>query len=291
MAKCEIIIVKYGLPELEAECVSSVETHTTDVDHKLTVHDNYEADEGLSKVWNDIIRESDAEYICLLNNDTRVEAKWLSRLLECFKEDGDLGALGPMTNASTGPQGNRKYRTKSKNLLPARYPLVGFCLVFPRHVWEEIGGFDEEYEIYGEDSDFCMKVWEHGFKCMIRTDVFIFHHGKSSTPIAIARGKDILRLKAESKDRFIKRWRTGKLSPAQREAATQKKQEAALYKHVALQSRRESGTGAKQRIPKMTTAEKVEAASSPARVEKNLTRRQERRKRYLEWKAERRKKL
>ncbi|KKN88897.1 hypothetical protein LCGC14_0245040 [marine sediment metagenome] len=209
MAKCEIIIVKYGLPELEAECVSSVEEHTQDVEYVLTAHDNYEADEGLSKVWNDLIRASDAEYICLLNNDTRVEAAWLSRLLECFEEDDKLGAVGPMTNKSTGPQGNcRKFQTKHKRLMVVKYPLVGFCIVFPKSVWEEIGGFDEEFELYGEDSDFCMEVQEHGYTTAIRTDVFIFHHGMSSTPIAEARGKDILALKKKAKELFISKWHT-----------------------------------------------------------------------------------
>lgn len=216
MTKCEIIVVRYGLPELEQECLDSVLEHTTDVDYRLIDYDNYENDEGLSKVWNDLIRESDAEYICLLNNDTRVEAEWLSKMIECFEEDDKLGALGPMTNSSTGPQGNRKYRTDKKRLLKARYPLVGFCLVFPRKVWEEIGGFDEGYEIYGEDSDFIMEVKEHGYIAMIRTDVFIFHHGKSSTPIALARGKDILKLKAESKARFIKKWKSGPLTEVQK---------------------------------------------------------------------------
>ena len=84
MTKCEVIMVRYGLPELEQECVASVLEYTTDVDYHLTDYDNYEADEGLAKVWNDLIRASDAEYICLLNNDTRVESEWLSKLLEAF---------------------------------------------------------------------------------------------------------------------------------------------------------------------------------------------------------------
>lgn len=229
MAKCEIIIVKYGLPELEAECVASVEEHTQDVDHVLTVHDNYDADEGLSKVWNDLIRASGSEYICLLNNDTRVEHRWLSKLLECFGDDPKLGAVGPMTNQSTGPQGNcRKFQTKEKRLKKAKHPLVGFCLVFPKSAWEEVGGFDEGYEIYGEDSDFCMELQERDYTTVIRTDVFIFHHGRSSQPIAEARGKDILALKKKSKERFIKKWHTperkaaGEALKAERAAAAQK---------------------------------------------------------------------
>jgi GT2 family glycosyltransferase len=243
MSKCEIIMVRYGLPELEQECVDSIREYTGDVDYHLTDHDNYEADESLSKVWNDLIRESEAEYICLLNNDTRVEEAWLSRLLECFEEDENLGALGPMTNASTGPQGSPKYRTKDKRLLAAKYPLVGFCLVFPKRIWEEIGGFDEAFELYGEDSDFCMEVQTRGYATMIRTDVFIFHHGKSSTPIAEARGKDILGLKKQAKALYIQKWRR----PEQMAALAIEKKEQA---RKALATRTEARRAAREEVAK-----------------------------------------
>lgn len=233
--KCEIIIVKYGLPDLEQECIDSVLAYTEDVNYVLTAHDNYEADEGLAKVWNDLIGASEAEYICLLNNDTRVERAWLSKLLEGFDEEPTLGIIGPVTNSSTGPQGDRKHRTASKRFMPTRYPLVGFCMLFPRCIWEEVGGFDEEYEIYGEDSDFCMEVRERGYKWLIRTDVFIFHHGKSSTPIAIARGKDLLSLKKKSKARFLKKWKTGELTPVQQ--AVKKEAEAARTEAQKARSR------------------------------------------------------
>jgi GT2 family glycosyltransferase len=178
-------------------------------------------------VWNEIIQDSAAEYICLLNNDTRVEAGWLSKLLECFEDDERLGVVGPMTNASTGPQGVQGKRTTHKNLLKTVYPPVGFCLLFPRHIWEEVSGFDEEYEIYGEDSNFCMEVRELRYNWLIRTDVFIYHHGKSSTPIALARGKDIIAQKKRSKDRFIAKWKSGELRPVQRELKEEREAVAA----------------------------------------------------------------
>lgn len=221
--KCEIIIVKYGLPKLEAECVASVEEHTQDVDYVLTAHDNYDADESLSKVWNDLIRASDAEYLCLLNNDTRVEAKWLSKLLECFDDEVKLGAVGPMTNSCSGPQGKlRKNRTSYKRTMNAKYPLVGFCLVFPKAIWEEVGGFDEAYELYGEDSDFMNKVMEKGYAAQVRTDVFIFHHGKASTPIAEARGKDMKAIREASKERYKERWTRPKAKAAAEKLARKK---------------------------------------------------------------------
>jgi len=84
-------------------------------------------------------------------------------------------------------------------------------MVFPKSLWEEIGGFDEEYAIYGEDSDFCKEILERGRKLFVRTDIFVFHHGKSSTPIAMARGKDIEALKKKAKERYRDKWYPGKV--------------------------------------------------------------------------------
>jgi GT2 family glycosyltransferase len=209
--KCEIVIVKYGLPDLEAECVASLE-QTTGVDFSITAHDNYDADEHLSKVWNDLIRSSPAEYICLLNNDTRIEqADWLNKLLECFDDDPKTGAAGPMTNKTSGIQGKSKIRTRHKNIRRIkRGSLTGFCMLFPKSVWEEAGGFDEEFALYGEDSDFCMMLCKLGYNLAVRTDAFVFHHGASSTPVASARGKDIKRLQKLAAERYQRKWHNRK---------------------------------------------------------------------------------
>jgi GT2 family glycosyltransferase len=154
-------------------------------------------------VWNDAIRASDAEYICLLNNDTRVEAAWLEQLLECF-EDEKVGIAGPITNNCSGSQASTP-RTTHKQLNYTRY-LVGFCMVFPRSMWEEIGGFDEEFELYGEDTDFCMEALARDYRLCVRTDVFVFHHRAASTGVAENRGKDMVAIRQASKERFHRKW-------------------------------------------------------------------------------------
>lgn len=224
--KCEIIIVKYGLPKLEQECVDSVKALTEGVDYSLTVHDNYEADEHLSKVWNDCTRASEAEYICLLNNDTRIEENdWLKKLLETFDKIDGLGAVGPVTNSASGPQGNAKWRNRraQKGIVEVGGPLVGFCMMYPKRLWEEIGGFDEEYALYGEDSDFCKELLKRGYKLAIRSDVFVFHHGKASTPIAKARGKDIPALIKASRQRYKEKWIPNRVEARKDERALARK--------------------------------------------------------------------
>lgn len=214
--RAEVIVVRYGeSPEMVAECLDSISEHTTDVGYHLTVHDNWEADENLPKVWNDCIKNTNADFVCLLDADTHVESKWLSKLLSCFGEDAKIGAVGPMMNPNADSLGTRirKGRQSNRNgetiegftVTPA--PLIGFCLAFPRSIWEEVGGFDERYALGAGDSDFCKALQAKGYKLAIRTDVLVYHHGQVGTSAAISRGKDIDALQAAGKKLYAEKWK------------------------------------------------------------------------------------
>ena len=133
--------------------------------------------------------------------------------------------------------------------------------MYPKRLWEEIGGFDEEYALYGEDSDFCKELLKRGYKLAIRSDVFVFHHGHSSTPIAEARGKDIPALVKASRQRYKEKW-----SPNRVEA---KKDERAPARKCALARKRHQ----------VTRTQKSEAAR--IREEK-----ENRKRRFLQWKRD-----
>jgi len=189
----EIIIVKYGLPEYEAECVQQV-TNCTKYPFHLTVYDNYPKDENLSIVWNRLIERSDAEYICLLNNDTIVSKGWLGKLLRAFSIK-NAGAVGPISNRAGGAQGG--FRAAVEDKIVQTLMLSGFCLLFPRSSWEIVGGFDEKFKIYGEDSDFCARLKKKR-GLYIHYGVFVYHFGAQGTPIAEKRGKDMSAIRKES---------------------------------------------------------------------------------------------
>lgn len=192
----DIILVKYGQPDYEDETIEQVLKMTRDIPYHLTVYDNLPGDENLSVVWNKLIRKSDAEYICLLNTDTIVQEKWLSKLLKTFTEFDRVGAVGPISNRAGGQQGGHKGPGER---LPYPAPtLSGFCLVFPKKVWEEVGGFNEAYKLYGEDSEFVFRIMKKKYKVLIRPDTWIFHYGAKSSETAIKKGKDIERIKIES---------------------------------------------------------------------------------------------
>ncbi len=195
----EIIIVKYNVPEFERNTIKSVVGNTSEPYH-LTVWQNRAKDENLSVIWNKLIRRSTADYICLLNTDVKVTPDWLDDLLEVFEKEENVGIVSCVTNncgIAKQRQGQLEYyKVEDSN------QLSGFCMVFPKKIWKEVKGFDEEYELYGEDSQFCFGVKNLGYRLLIRRDVFIHHFKAMSSIKARAEGKDTLKIAAESARMF-----------------------------------------------------------------------------------------
>lgn len=199
----EIIIVKYKNPIYEADTVRQV-LNTVNIPHHLTVYENYTNDENLSVVWNRLIERSNAEYICLLNNDTIPNGKWLDLLLEEMKEG--VGAVGPISNSAGGHQGGFKEAVKESTIQGCTM-LSGFCVVFRKDIWEELGGFDERFKLYGEDSDFFYRMKKAGYKLITNYNAFVYHHGKKSQSIAEDRGKDVQQLRQDASALYQKKIR------------------------------------------------------------------------------------
>lgn len=72
--------------------------------------------------------------------------------------------------------------------LTDRFPLGGF-FVIKRNVFEELGGFDEEFFIYFEDTDFFKRLLEKGYSILYDPRAVITHFHGFSTKKASLRSK------------------------------------------------------------------------------------------------------
>lgn len=181
----DIIILRFNIPEYDKRCVEAVINNTCYPFCKITLFDNYYSRFTLSKIWNILIQNSIGEFICLLNNDTRPSKEWLSKMLKVFEKEKGVGAVGPSTNQCKTPQ---KVRVP-----PVRYEIVdfekqykkdaqlsGFCLLFPKQVWKEVGGFDERFGFYAQENEFLHRVQKAGYKTIWRKDAYVWHKGEAS---------------------------------------------------------------------------------------------------------------
>ena len=180
----DIFIVRYGTPKSDKACFTALLSNTEYLNYRMIWYNNFYKKYPLSKVWNMLIGESSAEYICLLHTDTKVAPGWLTKLVETLASKGG-GAVGPSTNECWTSQKVYKY-SKTKELVDFQkeygkaFQLSDFCLVFPRRVWEEVGGFNEDFDLHAE-TEFLHKVQEANYKTVWRKDAYVWHKGGGSS--------------------------------------------------------------------------------------------------------------
>ena len=138
--------------------------------------------------------------IVLLNSDTRVSAGWISGLQAAVLSAADIGTGTPLSNDATilsypkrGRRNPAPDEEASERLAKlarrlhrgqtAEVPTgVGFCLYLRRACIEEVGLFREGLfaQGYGEESDFCMRARDLGWRHVAAPGVFVTHLGGKS---------------------------------------------------------------------------------------------------------------
>lgn len=148
---------------------------------------------GAAAARNLGIRKSKGNLIFFLDSDVRLEKTALKILVDQIQNE-HIGAVGPKCyydrdRTKIWCAGGVIYmrrgmcyhlgRDKCKNCQFNRKAEVDYlpscALLTKRHVIEEIGGFDEKYYIYYEDSDWCMRVRKAGYKIVIVTSAHAYH--------------------------------------------------------------------------------------------------------------------
>lgn len=158
--------------------------------------------EGFAKPSNDGARAATGEYVAFLNNDMRVHRRWLAELVQSIESNqatcagsvilnwnGELldFAGGSMTFYGMGFQYHfhepikqlDRMLSKDKDLFFA----CGGAMLVDRHVFLEIGGFDEDFFAYFEDTDLGWRLNTMGYRVVlsVKSRVNHKHHSTGST--------------------------------------------------------------------------------------------------------------
>jgi GT2 family glycosyltransferase len=160
---------------------------------------------GFSKANNQAVARASGEYVCILNPDTAVPHSIFTNCFHYCSSLSDLGILGVRLMDGTGnylPESKRNIPTprssfvkllgfrKNKNGYYANYiaedevgevaVLPGAFMLLKKSIYEEVGGFDEDYFMYGEDIDFSYKVLKAGYKNhFMGSDGILHYKGES----------------------------------------------------------------------------------------------------------------
>jgi len=145
---------------------------------------DYDKPFNFSDINNYAVSQVNSEYLILLNNDTEViSPDWIETMLE-FAQRKDVGAVGALLYypndtvqhggiflGMKGVAGHSHIglskdsmgyfgRLKTIQNLSA---VTADCLMSKKTIYNEVGGFDENYTHAFNDVDFCLKIRERGY--------------------------------------------------------------------------------------------------------------------------------
>lgn len=167
--------------------------------HLIENKDNF----GFSKGNNIGVEHAKGDYVCILNPDTVVTEDSFTKLLDYAASHEPFGAIGCKMIDGQGrflKESKRHIPTPMvalKKLLgwPSSYYfneldeddngstaiLVGALMLFNRERYSQVGGFDEDYFMYGEDIDLSFRLLQCGYPNYYLGSLPIIHFKGEST--------------------------------------------------------------------------------------------------------------
>jgi GT2 family glycosyltransferase len=180
IARVEIILLKYKSPELENECIGKLIDNTTHP-YKLTVFDNRGNTGNTSRAWNKLIKESSCNLVCIMDTDAFVEDHWLEPLVECFANHQDCILAVPVIEGTAGGYVQQRRRA-FEDPFSTKDHVSGFCFLTRKDYIKDIGWYDEDFYIFGQDSDMCNRVINHPKYNMYVCPKSLVYHGDPKRP-------------------------------------------------------------------------------------------------------------
>jgi len=172
-----------------------------------------DANAGFAKACNQGMRISKGEVILLLNSDTYVRDDVIARMAQYVLSRPEIAMAGCQLRYPDDTIQHSAYRSLSiwrslfedlwlYKLVPSSKRdeillggywksdrelevgwLAGAFMLLRREVFEEVGGFSEDFFMYGEDSEWCMRIRRTGRKIFYNPMGIVYHIGNVSSDI------------------------------------------------------------------------------------------------------------
>lgn len=154
---------------------------------------------------NRAVTYANGDILLFLNNDVCVEPDWLHGLAECFQKNESIAAVQPKMLSEEKPDYFEYAGAGGGFLDRFAYPFCrgrifdtlekdegqydfetdvlwasGAALAIRKHVFENFGGFDEDFEFHMEEIDLCWRLWNNGYKVRFCPNSTVYHLGGGS---------------------------------------------------------------------------------------------------------------
>lgn len=183
---------------------------------------SYTENFNFSKINNLAVKHSSGELLLFLNDDTKIlDPNWLDELVGLILQK-DVGIVGPKLLLSDGTiqhAGMAFLKTGSGfhpfmrhaensdsyhgflNSMRDCSAVTGACLMIKKEIFNKIGGFDNQFDLYYGDADLCFKVIEIGYRIVYTPFTKLLHEGSLTI-----RNSNISHFDVENHLAFIKKW-------------------------------------------------------------------------------------
>lgn len=217
---CSIIIPVWNCLELTRNCLTALSQIKDQPEYEVIIVDNGSTDGtkeflaelqgdvhiignvenlGFAKACNQGAAAARGKYFVFLNNDTIPQPGWLATLVAEVDTHAEVGIVGSKLLYPDGTVQHAGVVRDCAHRLPyhiyknfaAGHPAVNqrrefqivtaACLLIRRALFDEVGGFDEEYVNGFEDADLCLKVRERGYVVVYQPRSVVIHL-ESQTP-------------------------------------------------------------------------------------------------------------
>jgi GT2 family glycosyltransferase len=163
---------------------------------------------GFGRANNQAFSLTQAPFVFLLNPDAQVEPDAIGKLLQTIRSNSRIGACGPRILNADGSTQTSVYfspptpwhtffwQLKLYHMLPGKLRgelllgrhwthnrrrdvpmLIGAALLVRREVIDQVGGFDEQFEMYSEDHEWCWRMRKSGWRVVFDPSASVSHHG------------------------------------------------------------------------------------------------------------------
>jgi GT2 family glycosyltransferase len=141
---------------------------------------------GLSSARNTGMEAATGEIVAYIDDDARPDPHWLEYIAATFLETSHVAVGGPniapegdglvaecVANAPGGPVHVLLSDSEAEHI-------PGCNMAFRRVALKEIGGFDAQYRIAGDDVDVCWRLREKGWTLGFSPAAVVWHHRRNS---------------------------------------------------------------------------------------------------------------
>lgn len=167
---------------------------------------------GFARANNLAIEKTSTSYVFILNPDTIIKNQAIDQLIEVLESDQKIGAVSPkllnkdgtlQESVASFPPHPLKIILQGLSLVPIlpktireRYfygvfwdhnekrsvPVFwGTAIMAKRQMIEQVGAFDPDFFMYGEDVEWCVRINRNGWKTVFVPDAEVVHLGGQSS--------------------------------------------------------------------------------------------------------------